>query len=341
MNRIKALQKEMVSKGKTALLIENPIDIFYLTGVSLSLGKLLVTREKASLFVDGRYLGAAKQKVPELACCLTKARAALQEEKEIAFDSSWTTVEALRAWEKEVSGTVWTPWAAPLELLRAKKSPEEVEALRKAALLTRAGIAHVHSLFQEGISERELALEFEIFCKKKGASALSFETIIAFGPNSAHPHHRAGESRLRKGDLVLVDAGALLEGYTGDLTRVFFFGPPHPKLQELCKIVQEAQRRAIEKVAPGIRAGELDEIVRAFFDQHNVKPLYMHSLGHGVGVEVHEFPRLSFSGRDKDVRLEEGFCFTIEPGLYLEGVGGIRLEEMVHVTSKGAEVLSC
>lgn len=337
MKRIERLRKKM--GGKT-LLIENPVDIQYLTGLSVSLGKLLLTEEGASLFVDGRYKGVAAEKVPSLARDLADWKKVASMQSRIAFDSSWTSVDALSSYQEEFPKTEWVALKTPLQDLRVIKEETEVNSLRKAARLTWEGIEHVRSLLVEGIQEKELALAFEIFCKKHGATALSFETIVAFGPNSARPHHRAGDARLRRGDLVLVDAGAVVEGYTGDLTRVFFFGSPDPRLETLLTHVQEASRLAISKAAPGVLAGELDAAVHDLFEKHNVKPLYMHTLGHGLGLEVHEFPRLGMLGKDKQVSLQPGFCFTIEPGLYLEGVGGIRWEEMVHMTPSGPEILS-
>lgn len=175
------------------------------------------------------------------------------------------------------------------------------------------------------------------FCRKKGASGLSFSPIIAFGENSAYPHYRAGKARLKKGQSVLIDVGAILENYCADMTRLVYFGEPDPRILHFEKLVKRAKEMAISHVKPGVKAGLIDQVVQDEFDKENVKQLYTHSLGHGVGLEAHEFPRLRFNGVDKDVILKPGMVFTIEPGLYQPGVGGVRLEDMVLVTANGCE----
>ena len=233
----------------------------------------------------------------------------------------------------------WIPRPNPVKQLRAVKEPKEIEALKKAAQLTLRGCEKVMENLREGVSEEELALEFELFCRKHGASGLSFEPIIAFGENGAYPHYRAGKSRLKKGQTVLIDVGAVVEQYHGDLTRIFHFGSPDPRIVHFATLVKEAQAQAIAHIKPGVKVGTLDQIVQDLFDKANVKPLYMHSLGHGIGLETHEFPRIRWNGEDKDVALQTGMVFTIEPGLYQPGVGGVRMEDMVVVTETGCELL--
>jgi len=334
MDRIAKLAKKIT----TPCLIENPVDLFYLTGVHFSKGRLLVSPKQTTLFVDGRYFDAAKKK---LSCSvLLWDEMKKISEKEITFDSATLSYDGYTALKKYLPSVNWIPVASPLKEMRAVKEGLEIAALRKAADLTLRGIEKVISLLKEGVSEEELALEFEIFCRRNGASGLSFEPIIAFGENSAYPHHRAGKARLKKNQVVLVDVGAVVDEYHGDMTRVFYFGEKDIEIVKLETIVREAQEKAIQSVKPGIKVGELDQVVQDEFEKMGVKQLYTHSLGHGVGLETHEFPRLRFDGEDKNVILEPGMVFTIEPGLYKAGVGGVRIEDMIAVTETGYEILS-
>jgi Xaa-Pro aminopeptidase len=326
-----------IKKIKTdwPILIERPSDLLYLTGLTFSKGRLLAHKDFTTLFVDGRYFERAKKEAP--------CRVSLWEElgqsslKELFFDSSFVTYDGYLSLKKELPHVQLTPKPNPLTDIRAIKEVSEIAKLKKAAHLTWRGYKHIVSLLKEGISEEELGLEFEFFCRKNGASGLSFSPIIAFGENSAYPHHRAGKSRLKKGQSVLIDVGAILEDYCADMTRLVYFGDPDPRILHFEKLVRHAKEMAIRHVKPGIKAGEIDQVVQDEFDKANVKQLYTHSLGHGVGLEAHEFPRLRFNGVDKDVILKPGMVFTIEPGLYQPGVGGVRLEDMVLVTSFGCE----
>jgi Xaa-Pro aminopeptidase len=319
----------------TPCLIENPPDLLYLTGLTLSKGRLLLSKDQAILFVDGRYFEVAKKKAPcEVRLWEEQKQFANQE---IGFDSTFVTYDGYLSLQKTFPKL--KPVPNPLRALRAIKTPEEVACLRKAAKLTWDGYRHVLTLLKEGISEEALAFEFEMFCRKNGASAMSFSPIIAFGENSAYPHHRAGKTTLKKDQVVLIDVGAVVDDYAGDMTRIAYFGTPDPKIKRFEEIVRKAQRKAIEHVKPGIALGELDQIVCDEFEKANVKPLYIHSLGHGIGLETHEYPRVKVDGEDKNVIAKAGMVFTIEPGLYEAGVGGIRIEDMILVTPSGYENL--
>lgn len=317
--------------------IENLADLLYLTGMEFSKGRLFVSPAESMLYVDGRYYERAKKEAPCPVLLWDEQRQ--RKEYRIGFDSATVTYEGYQTLKNHFPDVEWAPISNPVKPLRAIKDLKEITALKKAAHLTARGIQKVGELLKEGVSEEELALEFEIFCRKNGASGLSFESIIAFGENSAYPHYRAGKNRLRKGQVVLVDVGAIVDHYYGDMTRMFHFGTPHPRIVELEQIVKRAQKKAIDHIKPGIKLGELDQIVQDEFDAANVKPLYIHSLGHGVGLNAHEFPLIKFDGKDRDVELQSGMVFTIEPGLYEPGVGGVRIEDMVLVTETGHEKL--
>ncbi len=327
--------KKLIGQREEPCLVEGLADLLYLTGMSFSKGRLLVGTQEAILFVDGRYYERAKQEAP---CpVLLWEEFKKRKEKRIWFDSATVTYEGYLALKKELPHVEWIPTPSPVRELRMIKEPKEIAALKKAAQLTWRGYQKVIEALKVGVSEEELALEFEFFCRKNGASGISFAPIIAFGVHSAYPHYRAGPSRLQENQIVLVDVGAVVDGYCADMTRIFYFGTPDPRLVKLEEIVRQAQKEAIAHVKPGIKVGDLDQLVHTLFDRNNVKPLYIHSLGHGIGLEAHEYPRLLFNGVDRNAVLKPGMVFTIEPGLYQPGVGGIRIEDMVLVTEKGHE----
>lgn len=337
MNRIQKLAHSLI--GVDGCLIEEPADLFYLTGLSLSLGRLWVSPKEARLFVDGRYLAKAKQQAP---CPVflnneTNFKEALKNVKRASFDSAFVTYNSYMTLKNGFPHVEWIPVSSPAKNLRLIKDAGEIDSLRKAAHLTWKGYQHILRHLKEGVSESETALEFEFFCRKNGASGLSFEPIIAFGENSAYPHYRAGAAKLQKNQIVLIDIGAIVDRYHGDMTRVFFFGEPDPRLAHFHQLVRTAQKKAVDHVRPGIHIGELDQIVRKEFRKENLEELYTHTLGHGIGLETHEYPRIKAEGDDKDLILKPGMVFTIEPGLYQPGLGGVRYEDTVLVTDSGCE----
>lgn len=337
-NKWLALRAMLKQVDLDVLLLENPVDLFYLTGLSLSKGSLVVKETELKLFVDSRYFAAAKRSCPY--AVWLREQSALTEclQGKVGFDSLWTSYDQYSRLKQDASFAKWVPLAAPLKEMRARKEPDELAALRRAACLTKEGIAHIEQMLREGISEEELAWAFESFCRSRGASGLSFEPIIAFGEHSAYPHYRAGKTLLQKGQIVLMDVGAIVDHYRGDMTRVAFFGEVDPRIELLYDLVHKAFHRALEAVRPGVRIGLLDEIVREEFRKEGKEELYLHSLGHGIGLETHEYPRVRAKGEDAEKLLEPGMVITIEPGLYQPGLGGIRHEEMVIVTQQGYEI---
>lgn len=316
------------------ILIEDPADLRYLTGLSLSRGTW-IDGASPTLLVDSRYYDACRSR---LSCSVQleskeALQQALQGHRRVQFDSA-ISYERYQQLKRQLPDVEWEPIHRPLKFRRARKSSQEIEALRKSAKLTYAGIEHVISKLCEGVSELALAWEFEQFVRNRGASAMSFDPIIAFGKNSAYPHHRASQETLRHGDVVLIDVGAVVDDYHGDMTRVAFFGAPNRQLKERYERIQIVAGQVIDLVKPGVTVGALDKLARDALGHR-----FSHSLGHGVGLETHEFPRLKCDGEDREVSLEAGMVFTVEPGDYEAGVGGVRFEQMVLVTPKGAELL--
>ena len=321
-----------------ALIIEKPIDLFYLTGLKLSLGTLLIFKNGARLFVDGRYLGFAKKHSP-CPAELTKAESivkSLSPYKKIGFDSFDTSYSRWQALEK-ITKKQLTPVPKPTDSARSVKSPAEIKALKKSAKLLWSCYLHLKKSLKTGITEKEAAALFEIYALKNGAEKMAFEPIVAFGKNTAYPHYRPANTKLKKGDNVLLDLGVVVDHYHSDMTRTFFFGPPDPRLVVIEAVVKKAHDEALKLCRPGITAGELDKAACRVIEKAGLEKYLAHSLGHGVGLEIHEFPRLKFQGENSDAVLKVGMVITIEPGLYWEGVGGCRYEDTIVITRKGYE----
>ncbi len=318
-----------------ALLLENPVDLLYLTGLSFSKGRLFVYRQEMQLFVDGRYISYALEKAP----CPVQLwdKKTLLPQGRVGFDSASMCVEAWEQLKKEAPDTQWKAISRPLKEIRVIKDSGEIAALRKAAELTWNGIKHMLGCLRIGVSEREVAWEFEKYVRERGASGTSFETIVAFGKNSALPHYRPKGALLEMGQIVLFDAGAVVDGYAGDATRVYFYGEIDPQLKKMYALVREAHLAAKKKSCVGEKIGALDRAARDVFAKEGVEKLFLHSLGHGIGLETHEYPVLRSTGADVNLKLKENMVFTIEPGLYLSGSGGVRLEDTGLVTAKGFE----
>lgn len=340
-SRLKKLKESLPGLACDALLIEYPVDLLYLTGFELSAGKLLVTKDTTTLFVDGRYIEQCRHNSP----CDVKLFdeslliQCLASHQTVGFDSTHTTYQDARYLQKKLSGITLQPIEHPVQKLRMLKDAEEIAMMRQAARLNVEGFEYVCSLLREGISEAEVALELEIFWKRRGGRKVSFDPIIAFGANSSMPHYRAGNTRLEKGMVVLLDTGVSLNHYQSDMTRVIFFGTPHPKLQEIYDIVHTAKEKAFALCHPGTTVAQLDAAARDYITERGYGECFTHSLGHGIGLETHEPPILRSRAPYGEQVLQPGLVITIEPGIYLPGLGGVRLEDTIVITDKGYNVL--
>lgn len=299
---------------------------------------LLLTKNRSVLYVDSRYREMAKScsflDVKELSIDTQKELSHLCKQEKVLFDPTQISYERFCQLKKQLSPSKLQPDPLFFEAIRSMKSAEEIKRMKKSAEILWEGFCHAKSLLKRGITEEKVAQEILLFCVKKGATGWSFEPNISFGANSALPHHRAGSSKLKKGDTVLMDIGVVFDHYHSDMTRTLFFGKPDPKLARLSEIVLAAHSKVLASLRPGISIGTLDEIARSVFRQEGVEDLFIHALGHGIGLQVHEFPRIKYNGQDRGVLLEEGMVLCIEPGLYLPGKGGIRHEDTLLITKK-------
>jgi Xaa-Pro aminopeptidase len=351
LDRIEKLQLWVEEKEVGCLIVDNPLDIFYVCGVQVSSGRLLVYPREAELFVDGRYFEMCKEGSGVPVSLLENdnhLRHILDHTPmvhSIAFDSVYT---AYSSYDKIVGyireqgkkDVVMLPYEAPLQDIRVIKDEGEIQKLRDAADLGNKGFEYGCSLLQEGVTEAEIAREVEIFWKREGGEKPAFDLNISFGSHSSMPHHKPGSRQLRKGDIVLMDIGVTLDKYNSDLTRVVFFGEPDPVLEAIYSVVKKAQEAALLRCVSGVTAGELDAAARDVIENCGYGAYFTHSLGHGIGLEVHEYPYLKNKAPHSDVVISPGMAFTIEPGIYLPGKGGVRIEDTVILLHEGALNLS-
>lgn len=328
------------------LLITHIPNVYYLTGFRGSAGMALLGEGDAVLFVDPRYTLQAKDQARGVE--VTEAKQRLIEAvggwlktskaKEVGCDDSSLSYATWRALQQAVGRRCRLRSAGGLvEGMRMVKDPFELGLIRRAALLTSEVFEDVRRLVKPGASEMDLAAEIEYRLKRKGAEGVAFETIVASGPRSALPHARASSKLLKKNEFVIFDLGAIISGYAADMTRTLYLGTPDTRARRIYQAVFDAEKTGIKAVRPGTRAGAVDATVRRSLARRRLDEYFTHSTGHGVGLEVHEKPRL---GRGDKQRLDPGFVVTVEPGVYLEGFGGVRVEDTVAIGKDGPEVLT-
>ncbi|MEC7839788.1 MAG: Xaa-Pro peptidase family protein [Chlamydiota bacterium] len=346
-NRIKKLQASLKELKCDALIVDDVLNIFYLTGQDLSLGILFITEKAACLVVDNRYYESCKNDC-SIPVTLLKGDPFekilkfknFQGIKSLGFDSQTTSHSKFMAHRKSAKqhGITLKALNNPVIKLRSIKDNDEISALREAAKLGSEGYDYVCSLLKPGITEIEVARELEIFWKRKGSKGLAFESIIAFGANSSMPHYKPGHIKLKRGQPVLIDIGVNLGHYHSDMTRVPFFGQPSKAMREIYDVVKIAQEAALKMCQPGVKIGDIDAEARSVMANYGYEKNFTHSLGHGVGLEIHELPFMRSNSKET---LKPGMVITIEPGVYVPGEGGVRIEDTVVIHSEGYENLTC
>jgi Xaa-Pro aminopeptidase len=347
-SRVSALRERLHKSQLDALVVSAPANIRYLSGFTGSLGYLLIDSNAAEILGDSRYW----VQMEEEATGFTLVRAgpssnllsAVPERikarglSRVGFEAAHLTVAMYDALHSSLDGQVLQPTNGLVEELRMRKSEAEIQRLRVAARISSRAFDRVLGAIRPGLLERDVAFLLEQTFRELGADGAAFETIVAGGERGALPHARASERELRAGDMVVMDFGARAAGYHGDITRTFVIGEPSEEQRRAIEAVQEAQRLSLEAMRPGVTASEVDGIARrTVTEKMGAEACFGHGLGHGIGLEVHEKPRLAAT--DSTV-LEPGMVVTNEPGVYIAGWGGVRLEEMVLVNESGPEVIS-
>lgn len=335
------IREALAEHGAEALLVTYPANVRYLSGFRAPEdGRVLVTFEDAVLITDGRYTAQATEesRVPvEIfeTSWLRHLKGRL-EGRRLAFEAEGLTYARFRELEEELGATPH-PTEGLVAELRLVKTPGEIELLRQAARATDEAFEHILGFIRAGRREIEVALELERLLRTAGTEGAGFEIIVASGARSAMPHGTASTKPIEGGDLVTLDFGARVEGYHADMTRTLAVGRLSDAHTELYEAVRRAQAAALGALAPGKTGREVDAAARGSLEADGLGEFFSHSLGHGVGLEIHEGPRLS---KASEQRLEPGMCVTIEPGAYRPGDAGVRIEDLAVVSETGFELLS-
>ena len=331
------------SLSADALLVSLPANILYLCGFSGSAGLLLVESSRATLFTDSRYTFQAREEVFGARVSIVKTGlfravadhlASRKGRITLAASPSHLTVAQREAVTTRLGKRLrWVDDKRVVEDLRAVKSKPEISIMRDAAVLISRVFEKVLPRIRPGITELQLAARIDYEIKLLGGSGSSFETIVAAGPRSSWAHAKPSSKPLSKNELVVLDQGAILRAYCSDLTRTVFVGRASGKVRGLYQAVLEAQQAAKTAIRPGATAGSVDAAARNALRRRGLAKYFTHSTGHGLGLEIHELPRI---GRGDETVLQEGMVLTVEPGVYLDGLGGIRIEDDVVVAKTGA-----
>lgn len=343
--RIAALRAKLDEAGLEALLVASSVNRRYLSGFTGTAGVLLFTPAGQYLLTDFRYRTQAPAQAPDYRVVehapelMDTVKELLAEDgvKRLGFEERHVPYGDWAAWSEKLAPVELVPAGELAESLRMKKDEDEVEVIREAAALADAAFQHILTVVRPGVTELELAAELETFMRKGGASGPSFDTIVASGERSALPHGVASDRRLQPGEFVTFDFGAYYNGYCSDLTRTIVVGTPTDRHREIYEIVLEAQQHALDNLKPGMTGREADALTRDIIARYGYGEFFGHGTGHGIGMEIHEAPRLSLRS---DTVLEPGMVVTVEPGIYIPGFGGVRIEDDVVVTDAGIRVLT-
>jgi Xaa-Pro aminopeptidase len=329
-----------------ALLVSAPPNVRYLSGFTGDNGLLLVTPDAQTLFTDPRFTIQAAEECTCVVKTVTKTpldQAALQairkdRIKRVGFEASRMLFEVhRRITESLPDGVKLKPVGPVVDRLRMVKSAGEIDRIRRSVLTNSEAFEKATRSIKAGARELTIAAELEYYMRRFGAEKAAFETIVAMGPRSALPHAQPTSRKLANNELLLIDMGACQDGYMSDMTRVLFLGQPSQRVRTMYNAVLQAQLAAIDAVKPGVTAAHVDRAARRVLEAERLGKEFVHSTGHGLGLEIHEGPRL---GRRDKTKLAPGMAITIEPGAYVRDFGGIRIEDTVLVTQNGCEVLT-
>jgi Xaa-Pro aminopeptidase len=344
-NRLAVLRKKLLSLGVDGLLITRPENRRYVTGFTGSAGVAVVSQEHAYFITDFRYVEQATNQAPEFRVIEhglkieDTLRDAVREAGigKLGFEKDVITYKQHEKFASALSGVELVPIEGVVEEIRAVKDEHEIHAISQAEALGDAAFSHILGVIKPGMTEIEVALEIEWFMRKNGAEGIGFDVIVASGERGAMPHGVASSKRLAKGELVVMDFGAVHQGYRGDMTRTISLGKASPKQREIYDTVLRAQEAALEGILPGKTGQEIDGFARKIIEDSGYGENFGHGLGHGVGLAIHEEPRLSVSAT---AELVPGMVVTVEPGIYVPGFAGVRIEDLVVVEEDGIRNLT-
>jgi len=341
MSRLERLRALMHQQQLDGVIISKPENRVYFSGFTGSSGVLLVSGAENRLITDFRYLEQAEAEAPEFIVIrhgsdqnpTLKMEIDIMGLKRVGFEGDFYTWDAYR----RLTEVAAEPVAVHLDELRIAKDAQEIALVRQAVLLADKAFTHVLSYIKPGVRENDIALELEFHMRKNGAEKIAFDIIVASGKRSALPHGRASAKIIEVGDMITMDFGAVYQGYHSDITRTVIVGRASAKQREVYNLVLTAQLAGVAAVAPGITGREVDAAAREIITAAGYGEYFGHGLGHGVGLVIHEQPRLA---PGSEIILSPGMVVTVEPGVYLPDWGGVRIEDTVVVAAAGAEVLT-
>ncbi len=338
MGRLQQIRQKIKDMGLEALLVSQAPNRRYLSGFDGTAGMLVITQKDAILATDFRYLEQSKAHAPDFDVLKMSGGVedwlpGMTEQlkiKNLTFEAGGLTVAAfqklLRSIEAGKFELELIPAEGLVEELRSVKEKQELEIISRAVAISDAAVEYTKRNLKEGLTEIEVAWMIERFMRENGSQPLTYDVIVAAGPNAALPHAKPSERPIKKGEPVLLDFGARVEGYTSDLSRTITVGKPDEPFDKVYKTVLEAQRRTMEQIKSGITGRQADGIARKLIEEAGYGGNFGHGLGHGLGLEIHEKPTLGPSSEDV---LDNGMVFTVEPGIYISGWGGVRIEDTV------------
>lgn len=328
--RLKALQSLLRKQKLPVLLVTNPVNIRYLTGLDVSRGLLLVRHNAAALFLDSRYLEAGRTAHSRMCTVHDWSAVAsyIRGARRCGFEELQVTAGQLRRWESTYKNTKFIHTSGLVEGLRRKKDREEIACMKRALSLTNRVLRQIPRMLRRGMTEKMLERKIFLAVLDAGGDGFAFDPIVAFGSHSSMPHHRPGKRKLRARDIVQIDMGVRYKGYCSDRSEVYFVGKPTAKQQRVYEAVRQAKDIAKKMVREGAPCADIDTATRTFLHDRGISTVYDHALGHGVGLEIHEGATVSHRS---DEMLMQNEVVTVEPGVYIEGAFGIRLEDMVFV----------
>ena len=346
LKRVEQLRQSLANRQLEAIIIDSPINRKYISGFTGSAGTLFIAKDEVYLLTDFRYRTQSAEQAKGFNIIEYTAPAHEDVKKliqkhgltKVAFEQEHWTFAQYKQWEQLLTGIELVPTSSLVEQIRMIKDEQELQIIREAAHLADRTFAHILNYIKPGVKELDIALEMETFMRKNGATSSSFDTIVASGERSALPHGVASERIIGNEEFVKLDFGAFYKGYCSDITRTVYVGKnPSDKHLEIYHIVLEAQAFALENLKPGMTGKEGDALARDIITAKGYGDLFGHGLGHAIGMEIHEAPRLS---RFSETLLTPGMVVTVEPGIYIPNFGGVRIEDDVVITQTGIQILT-
>lgn len=346
MQRLQKLRESFETLGIDAMLITNDQNRRYMTGFTGTAGLVLITKEEALLAVDFRYVSQANLQAKDFTIVQVKTKADLLSEivkqterlniEKLGFEQTHVSFFAYSEYKEKLKAEM-VPLTGAIEKLRMVKDEEEISIIRKAAEIADAAFSHILSFIKPGVTEIAISNELEVFMRNQGATSSAFDTIVASGVRSSLPHGVATDKVIEKGDMVTLDFGAYYKGYRSDITRTVAVGEPKDELKEIYNIVLESLSIALAGIKPGISGKTADALSRDYITDKGYGKQYGHGSGHGIGLDIHEEP---FKNTNCEIVIEPNMVLTVEPGIYIPELGGVRIEDDILITEDGNEIIT-